>query len=73
MDGLVASSVGQGEVLAVGLPPAVAAPLHTQQRGQGGNDRLFDLIPWSWPGGSHGTPTPFRWSWGSKPGSGASA
>ena len=52
-------------------PPAVKAPIHTHHTGQHGNDGLAELIPWSWPGGSHGatTPVPGR-SWGSEPGSG---
>ena len=45
--------------------------MHTQHTGQHGDDGLVELIPWSWPGGSHGatTPLPGR-SWGSEPGSG---
>ena len=56
-------------------PPAVKAPIHTQQHtGQHGDDGLAELIPWSWPGGSHGATTPLpRWSWGSELGSGLSA
>ena len=38
-------------------PPAVKAPIHTQHTGQHGNDRLVELIPWSWPRGSHGATT----------------
>ena len=55
-------------------PPAVKAPIHKQHTGQHGDDGLAELIPWSWPGGSHGATTPLPgWSWGSEPGSGRSA
>ena len=55
-------------------PPAVKAPIHTQHTGQHGDDGLAELIPWIWPGGSHGATTPLPgWSWGSEPGSGLSA
>ena len=55
-------------------PPAVKAPIHTPHTGQHGDDGLAKLIPWSWPGGSHGATTPLpRWSRGSEPGSGLSA
>ena len=46
-------------------PPAVKAPIHTQHTGQHGDDGLAELIPWSWPSGSHGATTPLPgWSWG---------
>ena len=52
-------------------PPPVKAPIHTQHTGQHGNHGPVELIPWSWPGGSHGATTPLPgWSWGSDPGSG---
>ena len=38
-------------------PPAVIAPSHTQHMGQHGHDGLVELLPWSWPGGSHGATT----------------
>ena len=38
-------------------PPAVIAPSHTQHTGQHGHDGLVELLPWSWPGGSHGATT----------------
>ena len=36
------------------------APIHTQHTGQHGNDGLVELIPWSWPGGSHVATTPLQ-------------
>ena len=48
-------------------PPAVKAPIHTQHTGQHGNDGVVELIPWSWPSGSHGATTPLAgWSWGQR-------
>ena len=50
---------------------AVKAPMHTQHTGQHGDDGLVELIPWSWPGGSHGATSPLPgWSWGREPSSG---
>ena len=39
-------------------PPAVEAPKHIQHTGQHGDDGLVELMPWSWPGGSHGATEP---------------
>ena len=51
--------------------PAVKTPIHTQHTGRHGDDGLVELLPWSWPDGSHGATTPLPgWSWGSEPGSG---
>ena len=61
-------------VEAASLPrarPAMKAPIHTHHTGQHGDDRLVELIPWSWPSGSHRALP--GWSWGSEPGSGLSA
>ena len=46
--------------------PYVPTTPHTH-----GNDGPVELIPLSWPGGSHRATTPLPgWSWGSEPGSG---
>ena len=39
-------------------PPAVKAPIRTQHLGQHSDDGLVGLMPWSWPGGSHGANPP---------------
>ena len=53
------------------LPPPPPLLCLIQHTGPHGHDGLVELMPWSWPSGSHGAPTPFPgWSWGSEPGSG---